>query len=326
MAGRRVLITGVSNFWGARLAAALSGDPAVEKVVGLDTRAPDTALGERMTFVEADLRTPELGTILRAAAVDTVVHNDISQFPEPGRAARDLHDINVVGTLRLLAAAAALPGLRTVVVRSAAAIYGSEPSAPSFITEDLARRFPLRTRFQRDIGELERLAEGFARRSPQVTCTVLRMQPVVGPTLDTPITRLLRVPVVPTVLGFDPRIQVLDEDDSVAALHSAVRDPVAGAVNVAAEEPVSLSRALKRAGRRSLPIAHPLYATVAGVLARAGGLPPLSEDMLRYLRYGRTVDTTRMRVELGFSPARTTLATLERAAGVSPGSERKTAA
>jgi UDP-glucose 4-epimerase len=314
--GRRILITGVANFFGARLAARLAEDPHVERVVGLDTRPPGLLLRARITFIEADLRTPELGAHLRAAAVDTLVHNDISQFPEPGRAARDLHDINVVGTLRLLAAAGALPGLRTVVVRSSAAIYGSEPSAPSFIAEDQARRAPLRTPFQRDVGELERLVEGFARRSPEVTCSVLRLQPVVGPTLDTPITRLLRVPVVPTVLGFDPRIQLLDEDDAIAALQRAVALPVPGPVNVAADGPVSLSRALRRLHRRSLPIAHPVYAQVAGALARAGGLPPLSEDILRYLRYGRTIDTTRMTGELGFVPQRSTLAALERAAGI----------
>jgi UDP-glucose 4-epimerase len=118
------------------------------------------------------------------------------------------------------------------------------------------------------------------------------------------------------VLGFDPRIQLLDEDDAIAALQRAVAHPVAGPVNVAADGPVSLSRALRRIHRRSLPIAHPVYAHVAGALARAGGLPPLSEDILRYLRYGRTVDTTRMTEELGFLPRRSTLAALERAAGI----------
>ncbi len=316
MAGRRILLTGAANFWGARLAAALLEDPGVEHVAGVDTRLPPpTLLGdERFAFVTADLRAPDLVRALRAANPDTVVHNDVLQFAEPGRDPRELHDINVVGTLRLLAACSELPGLRALVVRGSAALYGAEPSAPSFITEDLGRRAPLRTRFQRDLGELERLVDGFARRAPAVTCTVLRLQPVVGPALDTPITRLLRVPVVPTMLGFDPRIQVLDEDDSVAALHAAVRRPVRGAVNIAAPDPVSLSRALRRVGRRSLPIAHPLYRRVVGALARAGGLPPLSEDVTRYLRYGRTVDTARMRSDLGFEAARGTLAALERAA------------
>ena len=122
-----------------------------------------------------------------------------------------------------------LPTLRAIVVRGSAAIYGSEPGAPAFFTEEDADRFPLRTRFQRDIGELERLVGAFARRHPAVTCTVLRLQPVVGRDLDTPVNRLVRAPVVPTVLGYDPRVQLLDAEDAIGALRRAVLHPVRGA-------------------------------------------------------------------------------------------------
>src|SRR5205814_1912206 len=76
--------------------------------------------------------------LVRASAVDAIVHTDIPQFPEPGRAARQLHDVTVMGTLQLLAAAGDLPTLRTLVVRGSASIYGSEPAAPAFFTEDMA--------------------------------------------------------------------------------------------------------------------------------------------------------------------------------------------
>ena len=311
MAARRILITGVSNFWGARLAALLADDPAVERVVGLDTRPPPAGVGERITFVDADIRTRELGAILRMAAPDAVVHNDILQFPEPGRSARQLHDINVVGTLQLLAALGDLPTLRTLVVRGAASIYGSEPSAPAFFTEDMARRYPLRTRWQRDVGELEKLVEAFARRRPAVTCTVLRQQPVIGPTLDTPVTRLFRAPVVPTFMGFDPRVQLLHEDDSVAVLAHAVHAPVRGPVNVAGPGAVSLARMLRRLGRPSLPLAGPLYGPVTGLAGRLLGLPRLTEDIVRYLRYGRGVALERMERDLRYTPRFTTVQTIE---------------
>ena len=57
---RRVLITGVSGPLGARVAARLAADPAVEHVVGVDTRRPPAPLADRITFVEADLRRGEL--------------------------------------------------------------------------------------------------------------------------------------------------------------------------------------------------------------------------------------------------------------------------
>jgi UDP-glucose 4-epimerase len=250
---------------------------------------------------------------VRAAAVDTVMHNDIVQFPEPGRPRATIHDVNVIGTLQLLTMCGGLPTLRAIVVRGSASIYGSEPSAPAFFTEQDADRFPLRTRFQRDIGELERLVGAFARRHPAVACTVLRLQPVVGRDLDTPVNRLVRAPVVPTVLGYDPRVQLLDADDAIGALRQAVLHPVRGAVNVAADGVVSLSRALRHARRPALPIAGPLWGPVVGAARSAAGEPPIPDEVARYLRFGRGVDTTRMRHELSFRPRHSTLDALERA-------------
>jgi UDP-glucose 4-epimerase len=306
MAQRRVVITGVSNPLGARLALRLAADPRIESVVGIDTRPPPPELAGRVAYVRADLRKAGLASTLALAVPDVVVHHDVVQFPEPGRGARTLHDLNVIGTLQLLAACSELPGLKALVVRGSAAIYGAQADAPAFFTEDLARSAPLRTRFQRDVGELERLVEAFARRRPAVACTVLRLQPVVGLALDNPIMRLFRAPVIPTFLGFDPRVQVLLDDDAIGAVAAAVHRPVHGAVNVAGEGTVSLARTVRRLGRRALPIAAPLYAPTVAAMARAGVLPPLSDDIVRYLRHGRGVDTTRMRRDLGFTPTHTT--------------------
>lgn len=275
-------------------------------MVGVDVHPPGDAVRERITFVEGDLRSPDLARLVRAAQPDTVVHNDILQFPAPGRSARTMHDVNVVGTLQLLAACDGLPSLRTIVVRGSAAIYGAEPTAPQFQSEDLAGGAPLRTRFQRDLFELERLFSTFDRRHPTVTCTTLRLQPVLGRRLDTPITRFLRLRVVPTVLGFDPRMQFLHEDDSVAALAAVVRNPVAGAVNVGGAGTVALQRVLRRLRRPSVAIPHPLY----GRAARALGAP-LTPDIERYLRFGRGLDIGRLIDEVGFEPARSTQETIE---------------
>lgn len=311
MSTRRVLITGVSGPLGARLATRLAADPAVESVVGIDTRRPPGALADRITYVEAELRRDDLAPILRVAAPHVVIHHDIVQFPEPGRSRRTLHDLNVIGTLQLLAAASEVPVLRQLVVRSSASIYGSAPEAPAFFTEDLARGATLHTRFQRDVAELERLVEAFARRHPAVTTTVLRLQPVIGTTLDTPIMRLFRSPVVPTFLGFDPRLQLLFDEDAIGAVAAAVRTPVRGAVNVAGDGTVSLARMLRRLGKRALPIASPLYGPAVAALARAGVVPALDDDVIRYLRNGRGVDTTRMRADLRFVPGHTTVEAID---------------
>ena len=108
---------------------------------------------------------------------------------------RTMHDINVIGTLQLLAACERSPTIRAIVIRGSAGIYGSEPHAPQFFSEEMARLFPLRTRFQRDVGEIENYFETYARRHPGVVCTMLRYQPAIGPALDTQVTRYLSLPV-----------------------------------------------------------------------------------------------------------------------------------
>jgi UDP-glucose 4-epimerase len=307
---RRVLITGVANRLGTVLAEELLADPQTELVVGLDTRTPELPPDDRFVHLQVDLRSPGLAELLAPHRIDALVHNDLLQFPEPGRSARMLHDTNVVGTLQLLAAAEAQPELRTAVVRSTAAIYGSEPSAPAFFTEDMAERFPLRTRWQRDAAESEKLAAAFARRRPEVVCTILRFQPILGRTLDTPIMRLVSSPLIPTWMGFDPMVQVIHGDDAVEAMFAALRRPVRGPVNVAAADRVSLSRVLRRMGKTAIPLMPGAYGAVLGAAARLG-LPRMDEDTARFLRYGRGVDTTRMREELRFAPSLSSVGAIE---------------
>lgn len=307
---RRVLVTGVASRLGTVLASELLADPQTELVLGIDTRVPVLDPSERFVHLQADLRSPGLDRLLGPYRLDSIVHNDVLQFPEPGRSARLLHDNNVVGTLQLLAAAEAQSELRGLVLRGTATIYGSEPNAPAFFTEDMAARFPLRTRWQRDAAESEKLVEAFARRRPEVACTILRFQPILGRTLDTPAMRLIDSPVIPTWMGFDPMVQVIHGDDAVEAMVVALRRGVRGAVNVAAPDRVSLSRVLRRLRKTALPLAPPAFRPALALAARLG-LPRMDVDTQRFLRYGRGVDTTRMRTELGFQPALSSIGAIE---------------
>ena len=303
MPGRRILITGIASYLGTELARRLEEDPDVEYVVGLDTKRPHSL--RRTEMIEADIRNPEIARLITPTGVDTVVHNQIVRQPGPGMTSRQAHDINVIGSLQLLAACERVDTLRSIVVRGSAGIYGSEPAAPQFFTEDMARLYPLRTRFQRDVAEIENLFETFRRRHEDVVCTMLRYQLTIGPARATQITRYLSLPVVPTYLGFDPRVQLIHEKDALDALVAAVRSPVRGAVNVAAPGTIGLTRMIRLAGRPTLPVPGPLFGTTTQ-LGRRLGLFSFSPDFRRLLRYGRGVDTTRLVEEVGFRPAYTT--------------------
>lgn len=302
LAGKRVVIAGASTFWGSQLALDLQSRVGIGEVIGLDAAPPTRDLG-RTRFVEADIREPSISSLLPSLEPDVVVHCGILWYPEKGRPSRALHDINVIGTLQLLAACEKTPRLEAVITRGSAAIYGSAPGAPSFFTEDMARQFPLVTRFQRDIGELEGYFEGFARRRPDVTCCMLRFQVELGPELETPFNRYLRLPVVPTRMGFDPRLQLLHVKDAAGALVAATLNPVQGAVNVAPDGAVSLSRLLRLCGKTAVGV-PPL---VGGMINRRIGNHLGSADLYRdgelLLRYGRGCDNRRLREEIGYDLA-----------------------
>jgi UDP-glucose 4-epimerase len=300
-AGRRVVITGISNHWATDLARRLERDPSVEMIAGIDTEPPAGDL-ERTEFIEADLRSPVLSRLLPSTDADTVVHCGFLWYPAPGKPDRSLHDINVIGALQLLTACERTKSLRTLVVRGSAAIYGTEGAAPLFFKEEMARRYPLKTRFQRDVGELENYFDNFARRHADITCTMLRYQPEIGPDLDSPLVRYLSLPVIPTQLGFDPRLQFIHADDATGALQAAVRNPVRGAVNVGPAGSISLTKLLRIARRPSVPIPHPFFGPALGQVARQLGVGGVYSDAVRLLRYGRGVDNTRLREEVGFEP------------------------
>jgi UDP-glucose 4-epimerase len=308
--GRRILIAGIGNHWGAELAQRLERRADVESVVGIDTVPPPVHL-ERTEILEADIRSPVLARLVPSIEADTVVHTGILWYPEPGKPARALHDINVIGTLQLLAACERSPTVERVIVRGSAAIYGCEPAGPAFFTEEMASRFPLRTRFQRDIGELEGYFENFARRHPQLVCCMLRYQPEIGPEFRSPLARYLSLPAVPTQLGFDPRLQVVHSADATGALLAATMDPVRGAVNVAPSGSISLSRILRIIGRPQIPVPHPVFATTMARLGSRVGVGPLYGDAVRLLRFGRGVDNSRLREELGYEPRYDATAAIE---------------
>jgi UDP-glucose 4-epimerase len=309
VAGRRVLITGVGSQVGSLLAAQLERDPDVEYVAGLDTRRPKVHL-DQTELIDADIRDPEIGQLIPRTGVDTIVHEQIVRQPGSGMSSRAMHDINVIGALRLLAACERVPTLRTIVVRGSAGVYGAEPQAPQFFNEEMATLFPLRTRFQRDVAEIENYFETYSRRHAGVSCTMLRYQPAIGPGLRTQITRYLSQPLCPIYMGFDPRIQLVHIDDALEAIVAAVRSPVQGAVNVAGPGTIGLARMIRLAGKRALPIASPLFGAVTSTGQRLG-LDAQSDDFQRLLRYGRGVDTARLTEEVGYTPRHSTVAAVE---------------
>ncbi|MCL8023840.1 NAD-dependent epimerase/dehydratase family protein [Nocardioides bruguierae] len=303
--GRVVLVTGVSRDLGRRFARSLAADPEVDRVIGVDVVPPRGDVGA-VSFVRVDIRNPVIAKVIAKEDVDTVVHMSIIATPGSAGGRHTMKELNVIGTMQLLAACQRARTVRRLVVKSTTTVYGASPADPAMFTEDMQPRRAPRSGYAKDVAEIEGYVRGFARRRPDVDVLTLRCANVVGPHVQSPITSYLRLPVVPTVLGYDPRMQLLHEDDLFSVLHlAALREGVSGTVNVAGEGVVVLSQALRRLGRPAAPMPGTAVGRLGQVLRKAH-VADFSPEQLAFLTYGRGVDTTRMREVLGFEPAFTT--------------------
>jgi UDP-glucose 4-epimerase len=293
LSSNRILITGLSTPWGGRIAEALERDPAIETIVGIDTNDPRREL-ERTEFVRVDVRPPLIRRILAAAAIDTVVDTRLITDPLAAPVAQ-AHEVNVTGTAGLLEACGGPDStVRKLVFKSSAQYYGSEADDPAFFTEEMTPRHPPRTAIEHDVLDAEHALQAFAARNPATTVTILRVENQIGGELHGSRLAMFGLPVVPGMLGFDPRCQFVHEDDVVGALvHVCTRD-LPGVYNVAADGVLALSEVASLLGKPLLPILPPWGTTLAAAGLRRLGFPvPL--EALKALRFGRGLDNRRLK-------------------------------
>jgi UDP-glucose 4-epimerase len=310
VARQRVLITGISRFWGCELAMRLEADPNVEQIVGVDVREPSRDLA-RTDFVRADIRHSLIGKLVRALEIDTVVHTNL--IVDPRRTTpRVAHETNVIGTMNLLAACSGADSpVKKLVVKSSTAIYGAEPDDPSFWSEEMSRRRPPRDAFSRDIVEVESYVRDFALRQRDCTVTALRFGNVLGPLLQTPFQALFTLPVVPSVLGFDPRLQFVHEQDAIEVLYRATVEDHPGVFNVVGPGIVILSQAIKIMGKYNAPVIPPFGGALATAVMRRFGILDWPSHLLRLIQYGRVVDISKLTEEFGYTPQFSTRETVD---------------
>ena len=305
---RVVLLTGVSRYLGSRLAGQLSADPDIERIIGVDTQPPAVADLERIgrtEFVRADIRNPLIAKVIAQAKVDTVVHASVTATPRGVGGRTAMKEMNVIGTMQLLAACQRSETVRRMVVKSTTAVYGSSSADPAVFAEQMAPRSIPGSGYAKDAIEVESYVRGFSRRRPDIAVTVLRFANFIGPTIETPITRYLSMPLVPTALGYDPRIQLLHETDAIETLRLAATSDRPGVYNVAGDGALSLSLAIRRAGRIQLPVPSPAVEFV-GRLIRRSGVVDFSAEQMQFLNYGRVVCSESLKSHFGYLPRYTT--------------------
>ncbi len=290
------------------MAQALESDPEVEMILGMATREPTVPL-ERTEFVKADQTYSILSRIVGATQVDTIVHTFLV-VDSTRVSSRALHEINVIGTMNLLAAAGQSGSpVRQVVVKSSTLVYGSASTDPTWFREEMSRTSPAKTRVERSLLEVEGFVRDFAEDNPATVVSVLRFANVLGTDIVTPISTNLSRSICPSIAGYDPLLQFVEEDDVVRCLEHVTRQRIPGLYNVAGAGKLPWSEVTDICGTRLLPISPVGTHGAAAPLVRLGLIefPPELESLLRY---GRGVDTTRIG-KTGFSCRYTTAGAVE---------------
>ena len=291
---KKLLITGIAGPLGRLLALRLSGEV---EVCGVDV-APWRGPNPGLRVHRVDLRKRKFEDVVRTERPDAVVHMGfVRHFDQPERVR---HDVNVRGTKQLLDHCVHY-GVEQVVVVSSSAVYGAFAENPYGIDED----FPLSASRSypeiRDQVEVDTLSSAFIWRHGEIRTSVLRPVNALGPTSHSMMASYLRLPRVPTVLGFDPMIQFIAEDDLVEALVAALRARLQGVFNVVGSGQVPLRTAIDAVGATAWPIPGPLLEAICRRLFAWGiwGFPPGTID---YLRFPVCVSGRRFAEQTGYRP------------------------
>ncbi len=293
---KTLAITGLFNPMGrhmGRLAASMS-----VRVLGIDVK-PLTRPFPGVKFIQTDVRNPLLADLFKTEKVDTVLH---CAFRWRLHSSDEGFDSNVLGALRLLEACETAR-VRKIVVPSSTFVYGAVADNPAFLCEESAFRGQPTYAYVRELREIETLINGYRRQQNGMIITVLRFANLLGGGLRSPLARYLALPAAPTLLGFEPRLQVLHYTDALRVLGQCLLQDHDGVFNIAADPPLPLYQLLALARTPPLPIVHPLaYRGLAmgRVLSqRSAALAAMPWD---YLRYTWVADTGRMQDELDFRP------------------------
>ncbi len=300
----RIVITGIAGRLGRLVARRLHREDA-GRVVGIDRRDFEGRPRD-IEHIRVDLRSKKARDVFRAGNVRALVHMGLMHDPRLSEA--EHHSWNVQGTLKLLDACAAY-GVPKVILLSSANVYGPRPDNPQFLTEDApllaGQHFPE----IRDLVEVDMLTSSFFWKQRECETVILRPVHILGGVHNAP-SNYLRLPYVPTLLGFDPMVQVVHEDDVVESIACALKLGVRGIFNIVGPGELPLSAIVKELGRTPVPVPHFLAGRVLNSLWRTK-LTSFPVPELDHIRYVCMVDGTRAREALGYRAKHTLKDTIQ---------------
>jgi UDP-glucose 4-epimerase len=291
---RTVLVTGISGNLGRALAKLLHTET---RVVGIDRR-PFAGKPKDIEHFQVDIRKARVEDAFRRHPVEALVHLGIMH--DPRMPFSEAHSFNVLGTHKILEMCVR-HGVKKVVVLSSANVYGPLPDNSSFLTEETPLMAADRFSDVRDLIELDMYAQSFMWQHPDIETVILRPVNIVGPTVRNAPANYLRLERPISVMGFDPMVQLIHEDDVSRAMVLALKPGLRGVYNVTGPGEVPLSAVLRELGRTPIPVPHFL---LRPLLRRAfdAGLAGFQPEEVDHIQYLCMVDGSRFVRDAGWAP------------------------
>jgi UDP-glucose 4-epimerase len=297
-AGKSVVIIGCNSFLGKNVLKALETDPRYERVIAIDCNKPGVTLKKTKYYkldLTATMADVTLAEILKQENCDMLIHtaNPISPLRNEALA----HEIIAIGTFYIFNACASAH-VRKIVMASTTDVYGAFPENPNFLTEDMPPRGYLQNKFLADKVDAEKQALKYQKKHPTSVVSILRHATILGPNIENFKTRYFRRKVIMTMLGFDPLMQFVHEDDVLAAFLKLVHEDHTGTFNIGADGVLPLSRVINVAGSVNLPLTQIGFKTLVQLMWY-GDISPAPASFADFLRYLCVVDNTKIKRELG---------------------------
>ncbi|MBF0493391.1 MAG: NAD-dependent epimerase/dehydratase family protein [Deltaproteobacteria bacterium] len=298
---RHIALIGTSGFKGRTLLKKLEADSKIKKLIVIDRKRPPFEL-KKAKFYKLDLTEnladARLAEIFSEEKIHTVIHTAIPSSPPQNNSLS--HEIISVGSMYICNAAAAAQVQKFILV-SSTMVYGAFANNPNFMSETHPLRGGIKNKFLADKVDAEKSVMKLAQKHPEMTVTILRTATLIGPTVQSYKTRYLSRPMLLTILGYDPLIQFLHEDDCIEALQLAVEKDIAGVFNVVAEGVLPLSRVLHILRKIEFPLPEFIAKNVVQSLWYLN-ISPAPKSLLNFLKYLCVADGEKAKKELGFHP------------------------
>jgi UDP-glucose 4-epimerase len=287
------VITGVSGRIGQLLARRLHRREGV-RVIGIDRRTFSRKPSD-LEHLRIDIRRKACEDLFRTHRVDVIYHLGLMHDPRQGTS--EHHTWNILGTQQILEFAQRYE-VSKVVILSTADVYGPQADNPAFIGEDAPLMGARRFASMRDLIAVDMYAQSYFWKFPEIETVVLRPVHILGGVKNA-VSNYLRLPRIPVLMGYDPMIQVLHEEDAVSAIEAAAKPGVRGVFNIAGPDAAPLRSLLQLSGKPLLELPHLLLPGVVNRLfqLRFADFPAAELD---YIRYAATVDGGRARDVLRF--------------------------